>query len=54
MTSITESIIRRARTLLGYMSEHEVAKVLMEGGISNETTFLCVKAAKILNTPYSE
>lgn len=50
-TTDTESIIRRARNLLNYMGEHDVAGVLHEGGIPNETSFLCIKAAKILNTP---
>lgn len=48
--SNTENIIERARTLLCYMSEHEVANTLAESGVSNEDAFLCIKAAKILNT----
>lgn len=42
--------IYRARNLLMYMSEHEAARVLQDSGVSNENTFLYIKAAKTLLT----
>ena len=44
----TEETIKRAETLLGFMSEREVYQHLVKEGIKNHDAFFAVMAAKIL------
>jgi len=44
---VTESRIHRAANLLGFMSEEEAARLLVETGLSPEDAFLAVRAAVV-------
>jgi len=48
MERIMEMVINRARAMLAFASEAEVAGRLMESGVDAGTAFLAVKAAVIL------
>lgn len=43
-----EALIKRARNLLGFMSELEAADVLVGSGTSPDMAFLALRAAKVL------
>jgi len=45
---VLDKAIDRAINLLAFMSEEEVAAILLNSGVENGIVFLAVKAAKIL------